>query len=49
MRLIKFKEQLKNLPLYVLPVQHKFLFEEGEIFDKLVADFIKNFKKESIE
>ncbi len=46
-RLIKFKEQLAGLPIYVLPVQHKFLFKEGEIFNKLIIDFIAGFKKET--
>lgn len=43
-RLLKFKEQLLDLPLYVLPVHHKFLFDEGKLFDKRVNDFIANFK-----
>jgi tetraacyldisaccharide 4'-kinase len=43
-RLLKFKDQLTQLPLYVLPVKHKFLFNEGEQFDKKVVDFIKYFK-----
>lgn len=43
-RLLKFKEQLHDLPLYVLPVRHRFLFDEGKLFDKKVIDFIENFK-----
>jgi tetraacyldisaccharide 4'-kinase len=43
-RLAKFTEQITELPFYVLPVRHRFLFEEGSIFDRSVADFIKNFK-----
>jgi tetraacyldisaccharide 4'-kinase len=43
-RLLKFKDQLAQLPLYVLPVKHKFLFCENEQFDKKVIDFIQNFK-----
>ena len=31
-RLIKFKKQLAGLPLYVLPVKHKFLFNEETHF-----------------
>ena len=42
-RLIKFSEQLTHLPLYVLPIQHYFLFDEGEQFNELVKDFIRNF------
>lgn len=45
-RLLKFKEQLRELPLYVLPVRHKFLFDEGKLFDEKVMDFIRNFKME---
>ena len=43
-RLIKFKKQLADLPLYVLPVKHKFLFNEESIFNNLVIDFIAGFK-----
>ncbi len=46
-RFIKFKEQLKDLPLYVLPVKHTFLFNEGKIFDDIIVDFITTFKKET--
>ncbi len=44
-RLIKFGTELKSLPFYVLPVAHRFLFEEGAQFNKIVLDFIDNFKK----
>lgn len=43
-RLIKFSEQLASLPMYVLPIQHYFLFDEGEHFNELVKDFIRNFR-----
>ena len=43
-RLIKFKEQLGTLPLYVLPIRHKFLFEEGKAFDETAVHFIKHFQ-----
>lgn len=42
-RLIKFSEQLASLPMYVLPIQHYFLYDEGEHFNELVIDFIRNF------
>ena len=42
-RLIKFEEELISLPVYVLPVQHKFLFREGIQFDDIVNTFIKMF------
>lgn len=44
-RLVKFTEQLENLPLYVLPIKHKFLFNEGQKFDDLVVNFIKSYPK----
>ena len=43
-RLMKFKKQLGDLPLYVLPVKHKFLFNEEPLFNTLIIDFIAGFK-----
>ena len=43
-RLIKFTEELSSLPMYVLPIRHYFLFEEGQQFNELVTDFITNFR-----
>jgi tetraacyldisaccharide 4'-kinase len=45
-RLKKFGEELNSLPLYVIPVEHRFLFNEGAKFDKAVTDFVKDFKRE---
>ena len=42
-RLLKFSEEVKDLPLYVLPVKHRFLFNEGARFDKMVQDFVAHF------
>lgn len=42
-RLVKFTEELATLPLYVLPIRHYFLFDEGQQFNELVTDFITNF------
>jgi len=42
-RLLKFQQQLKEVPLYVLPIRHSFLFQEGEFFQKVVVDFIQQF------
>ena len=42
-RLTKFRDELKNLPMYVIPISHSFLFEEGEQFDASVIGFIRNF------
>lgn len=42
-RLIKFRDELVSMPLYVLPIKHHFLFGEGEQFNERVTDFIRNF------
>lgn len=47
-RMQKFEEQLKDFPLYVLPIKHTFLFDEGPIFDKAVISFIDSYKKDRI-
>ncbi|MEX6686893.1 tetraacyldisaccharide 4'-kinase [Danxiaibacter flavus] len=43
-RLFKFKQQLEHMAVYVLPITHKFLFEEGPLFDAAIQGFIRNFK-----
>ena len=43
-RLMKFEEQLKDYPVYVLPIEHSFLFNESTIFDKMVTTYITSFK-----
>jgi len=42
-RLVKFQQELKAYPIYVLPIEHSFLFDEGPAFDKLVVNFIRSF------
>lgn len=44
-RLVKFSDDITDLPLYVLPVKHQFLFGEGPRFDEQVNRFILDFKK----
>lgn len=43
-RLVKFSADLKDLPLYVLPIRHEFLFNEAAKFDDSILNFIKEFK-----
>jgi tetraacyldisaccharide 4'-kinase len=43
-RLMKFKYELHQLPFYVLPVRHHFLFGEEEKYNSIVGNFITNFK-----
>jgi len=42
-RLIKYTEQLHNLPLYVLPIQHHFLFDGEPTFNALVKNYVTQF------
>ena len=42
-KLIKFKEKISEIPLFVLPVKHQFLFEEGTRFDEIITTFIETF------
>jgi tetraacyldisaccharide 4'-kinase len=44
MRFFKFNNIIADLPLYVLPIRHKFLFNEGRQFDQMVISFVRNFK-----
>jgi len=44
-RLVKFEEVLKEFPVFVLPIEHAFLFKEEEKFNKLVLNFIQKFKR----
>jgi tetraacyldisaccharide 4'-kinase len=43
-RLLKFNHQLADLPLYVIPIRHHFLFGEEGSFNKQMQDFILDFK-----
>lgn len=45
MRLLKYETELNALPLYVLPIEHRFLFNEGQRFTDFVRTFIQNFKQ----
>jgi tetraacyldisaccharide 4'-kinase len=47
-RLLKYENELADLPVYVLPIEHEFLFNEGKNFIDLVDRFIYNFKKPSL-
>ncbi len=45
-RLSKFESELKDYPVYVLPISHSFLFDGGREFDNLVKKFIGSFKNQ---
>lgn len=40
-RLLKFNSKMAEWPLYVIPVRHHFLFNEGGLFDQRILDFIQ--------
>ena len=42
-RLVKFEQQLKALPVYVIPIEVEFLFNEEQVFSDLITKFIKEF------
>ena len=44
-RLAKFENELKDLPVYVFPIKHKIMFGQEPEFEKLILDFISSFKK----
>ncbi len=47
-RLVKFQSDITDLPLYVLPIRHRFLFGEGEKFNEMVIHFIHAFKERRV-
>jgi tetraacyldisaccharide 4'-kinase len=44
MRLLKFSQEMNGMPFYVLPIEHKFLFNQENEFNEVVIQFIQNFK-----
>ena len=45
-RLMKFDQELRDLPLYVIPVKHRFLFGGGTEFESIILSFIENFSRQ---
>ena len=43
-RLKKFKKELKDLPIYVIPIQHSFMFNDTERFQNMVKLFVASYK-----
>ena len=46
MRLLKFKDELLKIPIYVLPVKHEFLFGEGKQFNDKITGLVQTFLHE---
>jgi tetraacyldisaccharide 4'-kinase len=44
-RMKKFENYLIDFPLYVIPIQHRFLFGEAENFNRAVMEFVRSFAK----
>ncbi len=42
-RLTKFKSILQDVPIYVIPIQHHFLFNTYDEFKKIILHFIQSF------
>ncbi len=42
-RLVKYTEELHNIPLYVLPIKPQFLFNAETVFNDLVVDYLAQF------
>jgi len=43
-RLQKFESELTHLPIYALPIEHNFLFNEAPVFNALITAFIERVK-----
>ena len=41
-RLSKYESELKQLPIYVIPMRHRFLFGDEEEFESKIFEFIKS-------
>ena len=42
-RLVKYTEELNDIPLYVLPIKPHFLFDAEKAFNSLVIDYLAQF------
>jgi len=43
-RLAKFETELKDMPVFVLPVKHKIMFGEEKLFEETVKKFIDHYQ-----
>jgi tetraacyldisaccharide 4'-kinase len=44
-RLVKYTEELNEIPLYVLPIKPQFLFDTEQAFNQLVLDYLAQYYK----
>jgi len=45
MRLLKYRQEIDGMPFYVVPIEHKFLFQQEGAFNEAVVQFIQQFKQ----
>ena len=43
-RLAKYESELKDLPVFVLPIRHKFLFGQEKQFDANINEFVESYQ-----
>lgn len=43
-KLMQFGDKLRDLPIYILPIELDFLFQQRAVFDQTIHHFIENFK-----
>jgi len=43
-RLVKFEKEIDDIPLYIVPLEHQFLFGEEQKFLEIIYNYIKNYK-----
>ncbi len=48
-RLQKFETELSDFPIYVIPIEHAFLFNEAEKFNKGIIEFIAGFNSPGLQ
>jgi tetraacyldisaccharide 4'-kinase len=48
-RMQKFETELTDFPIYVLPIQHSFLFNEAEKFNRQVINFIRSYPAQPLQ
>ena len=47
-RLVKFQHELADMPLYAVPIELEFLFNDAHRFNGLIGTFIKDFNKKNV-
>ncbi len=45
MRLMKFRQEIDGMPFYVMPIEHRFLFNGAADFNRRVVSYIREYKQ----